>query len=74
MTTATPHPAIPLPLVRDPDLLPPLEMDGYLTGVLVTPHLETAQWVMGLWRERSAVRIPTIPAVYSDLIPATIPK
>lgn len=55
MTTATPHPAIPLPLVRDPDLLPPLEMDGYLTGVLVTPHLETAQWVMGLWRERSAV-------------------
>ncbi len=55
MTTATPHPAIPLPLVRDPGLLPPLEMDGYLTGVLVTPHLETAQWVMGLWRERSAV-------------------
>ena len=55
MTTATPHPAIQLPLARDPDLLPPLEMDGYLTGVLVTPHLETAQWVMGLWRERSAV-------------------
>lgn len=47
MTTATPHPAIQLPLVRDPGLLPPLEMDGYLTGVLVTPHLETAQWVKG---------------------------
>ena len=55
MTTATPHPAIQLPPARDPDLLPPLEMDGYLTGVLVTPHLETAQWVMGLWQERSAV-------------------
>ena len=55
MSTATPHPAIQLPLVRDPGLLPALEMDGYLTGVLVTPHLETAQWVMGLWRERPAV-------------------
>ena len=55
MSTATPHPALQLPLVRDPGLLPPLEMDGYLTAVLVTPHLETSQWVMGLWRERPAV-------------------
>lgn len=30
--------------------------DGRLPDfVLVTPHLETAQWVMGLWRERPAV-------------------
>lgn len=59
MSTATSSPLAPLafqgPLVRDPGLLPVLEMDGYLTGVLVTPHLETSQWVMGLWRERPAV-------------------
>jgi uncharacterized protein len=51
MNTETPPPAIQLPLVRDPGLLPVLEMDGYLTGVLVTPHLETSQWIMGLWRD-----------------------
>ncbi len=31
------------------DLLPPLEMDGYLTGVLVTPDLGLRDWVAGLW-------------------------
>ena len=60
MSTATPPPAIQLPLVRDPGLLSPLEMDGYLTGVLVTPHLDTAQWGMGLWRERPAADMARI--------------
>lgn len=31
------------------ELLPPLEMDGYLTGLLVTPDLSPRQWVGGLW-------------------------
>lgn len=31
------------------DLLPPLEMDGYLTGVLVTPDLPPRTWVSGIW-------------------------
>ncbi|GAA0301859.1 YecA family protein [Sphingomonas oligophenolica] len=35
----------------DPDLLPPLEMDGYLTGILVTPDLDAEQWVAGLWKQ-----------------------
>jgi uncharacterized protein len=39
------------PLTWDPDLLTPLEMDGYLTGTLLTPDLEASQWVLGLWAE-----------------------
>jgi uncharacterized protein len=39
---------------RDPRLLPSVETEGYLTGLLVTPRLETAARVMGLWRERPA--------------------
>jgi len=35
-----------------PDLLPPLEMDGYLTGILITPDLDTSDWVTGLWDKR----------------------
>ena len=53
-STTSPPPAVLMPLGRDPGLLPPLEMDGYLTGILVTPHLETSQWAMGLWCERPA--------------------
>jgi uncharacterized protein len=34
----------------DPDLLPPLEMDGYLTGTLLTPDLDAEQWIAGLWK------------------------
>ena len=37
------------PLNWDPDLLPLLEMDGYLTGVLVTPELEVSDWIADLW-------------------------
>jgi uncharacterized protein len=47
-----------MPLDRDPGLLPPLEMDGYLTGLLVTPHLDSSDWVMGLWREPPASNDP----------------
>jgi uncharacterized protein len=40
-------PGAPRPILLastwDPGLLPPLEMDGYLTGILVTPNLETRQ-------------------------------
>jgi len=52
MNTATKPSAVLIPpLGRDPGLLSPLEMDGYITGILVTPHLETSQWLMGLWRD-----------------------
>lgn len=33
-------------------LLPPLEMDGYLTGVLVTPELPPRDWIGGVWDRR----------------------
>lgn len=49
MTSSQPHP-VALPLITwDPDLLPPLEMDGYLTGVLLTPELEVSDWIADLW-------------------------
>ena len=32
----------------DPDLLPPLQMDGFLTGTLLTPNLDV-KWVAYLW-------------------------
>ncbi len=38
-----------------PDLLPPLEMDGYLTGILVTPDLALSDWVSGLWDKGPAL-------------------
>jgi len=49
MTTSQPLSALFAPLNWDPGLLPPLEMDGYLTGVLVTPELEIADWIADLW-------------------------
>lgn len=49
MNTSQPHSALFTPLAWDPGLLPPLEMDGYLTGVLVTPELEIADWIADLW-------------------------
>ena len=49
MTTLQPHSALFTPLAWDPGLLPPLEMDGYLTGVLVTPELEVSDWIADLW-------------------------
>lgn len=51
MNTAIPSAAVQPSSGRDPGLLPPLEMDGYLTGILVTPHLQGPEWVVGLWRE-----------------------
>ena len=42
MSTSATSSAILMPLDRDPGLLPPLEMDGYLTGLLVTPHLDSS--------------------------------
>lgn len=54
MSTPTTSSGIVLPLDRDPGLLPPLEMDGYLTGLLLTPHMDSSDWVMGLWREPPA--------------------
>lgn len=42
------------PLARDPRLLQPLEMDGYLTGLLVKPHVESSDWVIGIWHEPPA--------------------
>jgi uncharacterized protein len=55
-------PGAPRPILLastwDPGLLPPLEMDGYLTGILVTPNLETRQWLAGMWRD--------IPAINDD--------
>ena len=48
MNTSQPHSALFTPLVWDPALLPPLEMDGYLTGVLVTPELEIADLIADL--------------------------
>jgi uncharacterized protein len=50
MSNTTPFAAILARPDLDPDLLPPLEMDGYLTGVLLTPNLEAEQWVPGLWK------------------------
>lgn len=58
MITSATSSAILMPLDRDPGLLPPLEMDGYLTGLLVTPHLDSSDWVMGLWREPPASNDP----------------
>lgn len=55
MTISQPHPTVLPHLNWDPDLLPPLEMDGYLTGTLLTPDLETAEWVAGLW-----VKVPNL--------------
>jgi uncharacterized protein len=49
MTASPAHAALFTPLNWDPDLLPPLEMDGYLTGTLVTPELEVTDWVADLW-------------------------
>ena len=37
------------PLNWDTGLLPLLEMDGYLTGVLVMPDLEVSDWIADLW-------------------------
>ena len=37
-------------------MLPSIEMDGYLTGVLVTPGLEMADWVGGRWDKRPDLR------------------
>ncbi len=55
MTTSQPHSAVLPHLNWDSDLLPPLEMDGYLTGILLTPELEAAEWVAGLW-----VKVPNL--------------
>jgi len=49
MKTVTGFPSILAHPDLDPGLLPPLEMDGYLTGILATPDLEIEQWVAGLW-------------------------
>lgn len=49
MTALKPQPYALPSLTWDPDLLPPLEMDGYLTGTLLTPDLEASAWVLGLW-------------------------
>lgn len=49
MTTLRPHSTVLPHLNWDPDLLPPLEMDGYLTGILLTPELEVSDWIAGLW-------------------------
>jgi len=46
------------PVSWDPGLLPLLEMDGYLTGVLVTPELEVSDWIADLW--------PGIPPVTDE--------
>lgn len=43
-------------------LLPPLEMDGYLTGTLVTPNLPTSQWITGLWSALPVEADPTLIA------------
>jgi uncharacterized protein len=50
MTTASAFPAILADPDLDPDMLPALEMDGYLTGILVTPELDVKSWVAGLWQ------------------------
>lgn len=49
MTASPAHAALFTPLNWDPDLLPPLDMDGYLTGTLVTPELEVSDWIADLW-------------------------
>jgi len=49
MTSSQPLSAIFANPNWDPDLLRPLEMDGYLTGILVTPGLDASEWVSGLW-------------------------
>jgi uncharacterized protein len=35
--------AVPNPILR------PLELDGYLTGILLTPHISPRQWIPGIW-------------------------
>jgi uncharacterized protein len=48
MTTPQPLAAILNPQSWDPDLLPPLQMDGFLTGTLLTPNLDI-KWVAYMW-------------------------
>jgi uncharacterized protein len=48
MTSSQPLAAVLNPQSWDPDLLPPLQMDGFLTGTLLTPNLEV-KWVAYLW-------------------------
>lgn len=55
MSTSAPLPSILAPMIWDPDLLPPLEMDGYLTGTLLTPELEASEWVLDLWAKTPAL-------------------
>lgn len=55
MTTSQPRSTVLPSLDWDPGLLPPLEMDGYLTGILLTPGLEVSDWIADLW-----VSIPPI--------------
>jgi uncharacterized protein len=55
MTTSNPLASVLASPTLDPDLLPPLEMDGYLTGTLLTPDLEASQWVADLW-----TRVPSL--------------
>ena len=35
--------AVPTPILR------PLELDGYLTGILLTPNPSPRQWIPGIW-------------------------
>ncbi|WP_067733927.1 YecA/YgfB family protein [Novosphingobium naphthalenivorans] len=58
MTTPQPHSAVLPALNWDADLLPPLEMDGYLTGTLLIPDLEASEWIAGLWG--------TVPSLADD--------
>ena len=44
MTNSLPLTAVLTPQSWDPDLLPPLQMDGFLTGTLLTPNLDM-KWV-----------------------------
>jgi uncharacterized protein len=48
MTNSLPLTAVLTPQSWDPDLLPPLQMDGFLTGTLLTPNLDM-KWVAYLW-------------------------
>ena len=44
MTSSPSLAAVLNPQSWDPDLLPPLQMDGFLTGTLLTPNLDV-KWV-----------------------------
>ena len=48
MTSSPSLAAVLNPQSWDPDLLPPLQMDGFLTGTLLTPNLDV-KWVAYLW-------------------------